>query len=90
MLDHGFWFFYFTQNYLEFNQIASFFLICVWLVPFAYFISLSAGENSLPYGTISASNLLLIFILTEKLEKLSHTQLEANERENEPRLSCSS
>ena len=31
-----------------FTEIASFFGICVWLVPFALFISLSAGENVLP------------------------------------------
>lgn len=31
-----------------FTQIASFFGICVWLVPFALFVSLSAGENVLP------------------------------------------
>lgn len=32
----------------SFSQIASFFGLCVWLVPFALFISLSAGENVLP------------------------------------------
>ncbi len=31
-----------------FTEIASFFGICVWLVPFALFVSLSAGENVLP------------------------------------------
>lgn len=29
-------------------SIASFFGICVWLVPFTYFISLSANDNALP------------------------------------------
>ncbi|KAL8855751.1 MAG: hypothetical protein Q9178_007622 [Gyalolechia marmorata] len=32
----------------SFAEIASFFGICVWLVPFAMFVSLSAGENVLP------------------------------------------
>ncbi|KAL8849282.1 MAG: hypothetical protein Q9221_005752 [Calogaya cf. arnoldii] len=32
----------------SFTEIASFFGICVWLVPFAMFVSLSAGENVLP------------------------------------------
>lgn len=32
----------------SFTEIASFFGICVWLVPFALFVSLSAGENVLP------------------------------------------
>lgn len=31
-----------------FTQIASFFGLCVWLVPFALFVSLSAGDNVLP------------------------------------------
>ncbi|KAL8693345.1 MAG: hypothetical protein Q9218_001824 [Villophora microphyllina] len=32
----------------SFTEIASYFGICVWLVPFAMFVSLSAGENVLP------------------------------------------
>lgn len=32
----------------SFSEIASFFGLCVWLVPFAFFVSLSAGENVLP------------------------------------------
>lgn len=31
-----------------FTEIASFFALNVWLVPFALFVSLSAGENVLP------------------------------------------
>jgi hypothetical protein len=31
-----------------FTQIASYFGICVWLVPFALFVSLSANDNVLP------------------------------------------
>lgn len=31
-----------------FTEIASYFGICVWLVPFALFVSLSAGDNVLP------------------------------------------
>ena len=31
-----------------FTEVASFFGLCVWLVPFALFVSLSAGENVLP------------------------------------------
>ena len=32
----------------SFTEIASYFGLCVWLVPFAFFVSLSAGENVLP------------------------------------------
>ncbi|KAJ5996522.1 hypothetical protein N7499_007160 [Penicillium canescens] len=38
-------------NYEEmpsFSEVASYFGLCVWLVPFALFVSLSAGENVLP------------------------------------------
>lgn len=36
------------DNLPTFTEIASFFGICVWLVPFALFVSLSAGDNVLP------------------------------------------
>lgn len=36
------------RRQLGFGQVASFFGICVWLVPFALFVSLSAGDNMLP------------------------------------------
>ena len=39
------------QSYVSqpsFTEIASYFGLCVWLVPFALFVSLSAGENVLP------------------------------------------
>ncbi|KAI9137508.1 transmembrane adaptor Erv26-domain-containing protein [Paraphysoderma sedebokerense] len=59
--NHILWFRYFssmayTKQY-TFPQIASFFGLCVWLVPFSYFISLSANEMVLPsnnstWGTI--------------------------------------
>ena len=39
---------YVSQDMPTFTEIASFFGICVWLVPFALFVSLSAGENVLP------------------------------------------
>ncbi|CAK7206365.1 erv26 super protein [Sporothrix eucalyptigena] len=36
------------SNLPTFTQIASYFGICVWLVPFALFVSLSASDNVLP------------------------------------------
>ena len=36
------------QDIPTFTEIASFFGLCVWLIPFALFVSLSAGENVLP------------------------------------------
>ncbi|KAI9818192.1 MAG: erv26 super protein [Pycnora praestabilis] len=45
-----------------FTEIASYFGLCVWLVPFALFVSLSAGENVLPsmgseYATIDGGGM---------------------------------
>lgn len=51
----------YNYNQPSFTEIASYFGICVWLVPFALFVSLSAGENVLPsmgseYATGTHSN----------------------------------
>ena len=63
LLDHLVWFRHFSDNqhrvyqsatYYEiadvptFTEIASYFGLCVWLVPFALFVSLSASDNVLP------------------------------------------
>lgn len=32
----------------SFTEIASYFGLCVWLIPFALFVSLSASDNVLP------------------------------------------
>jgi len=32
----------------SFMQVASFFGICVWIIPFSLFVSLTAGDNVLP------------------------------------------
>jgi hypothetical protein len=63
LLNHWFWFRHFSAppkskgerfNYYSqpaqptFTEIASFFGLEVWLIPFALFVSLSAGENVLP------------------------------------------
>jgi hypothetical protein len=62
--NHYFWFRHFSapppsssytsypysrdSNIPSFTEIASYFGLCVWLVPFALFVSLSASENVLP------------------------------------------
>ncbi|KAF2094255.1 DUF396-domain-containing protein [Rhizodiscina lignyota] len=38
----------FDPSIPSFTEVASYFGICVWLVPFALFVGLSAGENVLP------------------------------------------
>ena len=37
-----------TEHFHRFMDIAAFFGLMVWLVPFMFFISLSASENTLP------------------------------------------
>lgn len=39
---------YIPQKRATFAQVASFFAICVWFMPFALFVSLSAGDYVLP------------------------------------------
>lgn len=64
LVNHYFWFRYFSavqqRSYSRltniydqpdipsFAEIASYFGICVWLIPFALFVSLSASDNVLP------------------------------------------
>ncbi|RPB24883.1 DUF396-domain-containing protein [Terfezia boudieri ATCC MYA-4762] len=39
---------YYTNKIAKFSEISAFFGLCVWLIPFALFVSLTAGENVLP------------------------------------------
>ena len=63
LLNHYLWFKHFSalqtqaynnMSYYEqpdiptFTEIASYFGLCVWLVPFSLFVSLSANDNVLP------------------------------------------
>mmetsp|Transcript_196 Transcript_196/g.663 ORF Transcript_196/g.663 Transcript_196/m.663 type:complete len:201 (+) Transcript_196:151-753(+) len=48
VVNHCTWFIYFANHYYPFKEILAFFFICVWMVPFGFFISLSANENALP------------------------------------------
>eukprot|EP01129_Flabellula_baltica_P008235 TRINITY_DN3250_c0_g1_i3.p1 TRINITY_DN3250_c0_g1~~TRINITY_DN3250_c0_g1_i3.p1 ORF type:complete len:134 (+),score=25.21 TRINITY_DN3250_c0_g1_i3:951-1352(+) len=56
LLDHSLWFYYFTNEYHPFGEIIAFYVICVWLVPFSFFVGLTSNEDLLPYGsTIDAT-----------------------------------
>ncbi|SCU86511.1 LANO_0C08240g1_1 [Lachancea nothofagi CBS 11611] len=46
---------YIPRRRASFTEVASFFGICVWFVPFALFVSLSAGDNVLPTTTAGYS-----------------------------------
>lgn len=67
VINHYLWFKYFNDtvvppqfrydpNYIPkrratFSEVSSFFGICVWFIPFALFVSLSAGDYILPTST---------------------------------------
>ncbi len=49
MVDHFVWFRYFhVYQGFTFTEILAYFTICVWLIPFTFFISLSSNDNFLP------------------------------------------
>jgi len=48
VLNHYFAFSFFGENYYPFSEVMAYFTVCMWLVPFSFFVSLSANENVLP------------------------------------------
>lgn len=48
IINHYLAFQYFNSVYHTFSEIMAYFTLCLWLVPFALFVSLSANENVLP------------------------------------------
>ncbi|KAH0615694.1 hypothetical protein JD844_026014 [Phrynosoma platyrhinos] len=48
VLNHYLAFQYFAEEYYPFSEVLAYFTFCLWLIPFAFFVSLSAGENVLP------------------------------------------
>mmetsp|Transcript_10715 Transcript_10715/g.26095 ORF Transcript_10715/g.26095 Transcript_10715/m.26095 type:complete len:215 (-) Transcript_10715:29-673(-) len=54
VLNHYLWIVFFREAYqYRVPQIMAFFVPCVWLVPFLYFVSVSLGDNVLPSATHS-------------------------------------
>jgi len=48
IVNHYLAFQFFAENYYIFSEVMAYFTLCLWLVPFAFFVSLSANENVLP------------------------------------------
>ena len=48
LVEHLVWFSYFGSVWHPFAEVIGFFTLCVWMVPFVFFISLSANEEVLP------------------------------------------
>ncbi|XP_076436262.1 protein TEX261-like [Babylonia areolata] len=53
IFDHYLAFSHFSEVWYPFAEVLAYFTICLWLVPFAFFVSLSANENTLPTTTAS-------------------------------------
>ncbi|XP_059475614.1 protein TEX261 [Neocloeon triangulifer] len=53
VVNHYLAFQHFSSHYFAFSEVLGYFTICLWLVPFTLFVSLSANENTLP--TVSES-----------------------------------
>ncbi|XP_032526190.2 protein TEX261 [Danaus plexippus] len=48
ILHHYLAFKYFGEVYYGFSEVLAYFTLCLWVVPFALFVSLSANDNVLP------------------------------------------
>ncbi|XP_063257350.1 protein TEX261 [Prinia subflava] len=48
VLNHYLAFQFFAEEFFLFSEVLAYFTFCLWLIPFAFFVSLSAGENVLP------------------------------------------
>jgi hypothetical protein len=51
LLNHYVAFQFFSTIYHPFAEVLAYFTVCLWLVPFTYFVSLSANEYVLPMTT---------------------------------------
>ncbi|OWF36109.1 protein TEX261-like [Mizuhopecten yessoensis] len=51
VINHYLAFQYFSTIWYPFTDVLSYFTLCLWLVPFTFFVSLSANENVLPTMT---------------------------------------
>ncbi|XP_041368356.1 protein TEX261-like isoform X2 [Gigantopelta aegis] len=47
-INHYLAFAHFSEVWYPFSEVLAYFTLCLWLVPFAFFVSLSANENVLP------------------------------------------
>ncbi|CAL8077569.1 unnamed protein product [Orchesella dallaii] len=48
IMNHYLAFTYFSSHYYPFMEVMAYFTLCLWLVPFAFFVSLSANDLVLP------------------------------------------
>jgi hypothetical protein len=48
VVNHYYAFTYFAHHIHSFQEVVAYFLICLWMVPFAFFVSLTANDYVLP------------------------------------------
>ncbi|XP_033277632.1 protein TEX261-like [Orcinus orca] len=48
VVNHYLAFQFFAEEYYPFSEVLACFTFCLWIIPFAFFVSPSAGENVLP------------------------------------------
>ncbi|CAI9555892.1 unnamed protein product [Staurois parvus] len=52
VLNHYLAFQHFAEEYYPFSEVLAYFTFCLWLIPFAFFVSLSAGEKNVLPSTV--------------------------------------
>lgn len=57
LVNHYLAFSYFATVYYPFSEILAYFTLCLWLVPFSFFVSLSINEYTLPTMQLNNPNL---------------------------------
>lgn len=63
IVNHYFAFIYFGNVHYAFSEVMAYFVLWLWLVPFALFISLSANDSVLPTIAEQSGELSIIIIL---------------------------
>lgn len=59
VVQHFLAFKFFSKNYYPLTEVLAFFTLCLWIVPFALFVSLSANDQVLPTTVSSEQSPLL-------------------------------
>ncbi|KAJ1656764.1 erv26 super protein [Dispira simplex] len=54
--NHFQWFLYFVDQPHPWSETVSFFVVCIWLVPLLYLVSLNTTDNQLPNININTNN----------------------------------
>ncbi|XP_077638798.1 protein TEX261 [Lonchura striata] len=71
VLNHYLAFQYFSEEFYLFSEVLAYFTFCLWLIPFAFFVSLSAGENVLPCTVQPADDVVSNYFTKGKRGKRS-------------------